>query len=216
MQLPRRARTVSTATPPTRAAISACSGKSSSPAARSTSPPTRRCRRTNGCCSAALAVRGFGTGAFDGDRTLVDLRGAARADHVGAQRRQARSQRCSWTPARSGTSGRRTDDVEWHRGVGGGVFLIASIVRINLDIAHGLKTGDTRSSCRRGSRSSRGSAARGSGARDSRLRIRDCPNSRVRAPESRLYPPISSRRTRRWRDVRRAGACTTGTSTRRS
>ena len=30
---------------------------------------------------------------------------------------------------------------QWHRGVGAGVFLIASIVRINLDIARGLKTG---------------------------------------------------------------------------
>ena len=36
------------------------------------------------------------------------------------------------------------DRAEWHQGVGGGVFLIASIVRINLDIAHGLKTGDTK------------------------------------------------------------------------
>ena len=35
------------------------------------------------------------------------------------------------------------EDAQWHRGAGGGVFLIASIVRINLDIAHGLKTGDT-------------------------------------------------------------------------
>ena len=30
-------------------------------------------------------------------------------------------------------------DAEWHRGVGAGVFLIATIVRINLDVAHGLK-----------------------------------------------------------------------------
>jgi hypothetical protein len=36
------------------------------------------------------------------------------------------------------------DQAEWHRGVGGGLFLIASIVRINLDIARGLKTGDTK------------------------------------------------------------------------
>jgi hypothetical protein len=36
------------------------------------------------------------------------------------------------------------DAARWHRGVGGGVFLLASIVRINLDIARGLKTGDTR------------------------------------------------------------------------
>ena len=40
--------------------------------------------------------------------------------------------------------GSSMDQAEWHRGVGGGLFLIASIVRINLDIAHGLKTGDTK------------------------------------------------------------------------
>jgi outer membrane protein assembly factor BamA len=40
--------------------------------------------------------------------------------------------------------GQRLDDATWHRGVGGGIFLIATIVRINLDVARGLKTGDTR------------------------------------------------------------------------
>ena len=40
--------------------------------------------------------------------------------------------------------GESRDQAVWHRGVGGGLFLIASIVRINLDVAHGLKTGDTR------------------------------------------------------------------------
>ena len=35
-------------------------------------------------------------------------------------------------------------DAAWHQGVGGGVFLIATIVRINVDIAHGLRDGDTR------------------------------------------------------------------------
>jgi outer membrane translocation and assembly module TamA len=40
--------------------------------------------------------------------------------------------------------GRNLDDAEWHRGVGGGVFLIAPFVKINLDVARGLKSGDTR------------------------------------------------------------------------
>ena len=40
--------------------------------------------------------------------------------------------------------GSSMDQAEWHRGAGGGLFLIASVVRINLDIAHGLKTGDTK------------------------------------------------------------------------
>ena len=41
-------------------------------------------------------------------------------------------------------AGQSMKDAAWHRGVGGGVFLIATIVRINLDIAHGLRDGDTR------------------------------------------------------------------------
>ena len=39
--------------------------------------------------------------------------------------------------------GSSMDQAEWHRGVGGGVFLIASVITLNLDIARGLKTGDT-------------------------------------------------------------------------
>ena len=35
------------------------------------------------------SVRGFGTGAYDGDRTLRHLGGSARADHLGAERGQA-------------------------------------------------------------------------------------------------------------------------------
>ena len=41
-------------------------------------------------------------------------------------------------------SASKLSDAEWHQGVGGGVFLIATIVKINLDVAHGLKNGDTR------------------------------------------------------------------------
>ena len=37
--------------------------------------------------------------------------------------------------------GQSMKDAAWHQGVGGGVFLIATIVRINLDVAHGLKDG---------------------------------------------------------------------------
>ncbi len=49
-------------------------------------------------------------------------------------------------------------DAPWHRGVGGGVFLIATIVRINLDVAHGLKDGDTRVHLSSGFSASRASA----------------------------------------------------------
>jgi outer membrane translocation and assembly module TamA len=40
--------------------------------------------------------------------------------------------------------GTSRDQAEWRRGVGGGLFLIASVITLNVDIARGLKTGDTR------------------------------------------------------------------------
>ena len=40
--------------------------------------------------------------------------------------------------------GTSREQAEWRRGVGGGLFLIASVVTLNLDIARGLKTGDMR------------------------------------------------------------------------
>jgi outer membrane translocation and assembly module TamA len=41
-------------------------------------------------------------------------------------------------------AGGRMRDAEWRRGAGAGLFLIASVVRLNLDVARGLRTGDTR------------------------------------------------------------------------
>ena len=37
--------------------------------------------------------------------------------------------------------GARLRDAEWHRGAGGGIFLIAPLVRLNLDVAHGFSGG---------------------------------------------------------------------------
>jgi len=37
--------------------------------------------------------------------------------------------------------GARLKDAEWHRGAGAGVFLIAPLVKINLDVAHGFHGG---------------------------------------------------------------------------
>ena len=39
--------------------------------------------------------------------------------------------------------GTKMDGASWHRGAGAGLFLIASVVRINLDVARGFKAGDT-------------------------------------------------------------------------
>jgi hypothetical protein len=88
-------------------------------------------------------LRGFGTGDFDGDRMFV----------ASAELRLPISSVLS--SAKLGVSAffdagtafdanQRLEDATWHRGVGGGVFLIASVLRLNFDVAHGLKTGDTR------------------------------------------------------------------------
>ncbi|MBA2258337.1 MAG: BamA/TamA family outer membrane protein, partial [Acidobacteria bacterium] len=88
-------------------------------------------------------VRGFRTGSFDGDRMLITsadvrvpitsvLSGAKLGVSVFADAGQV------WDVGAS------REDADWHRGVGAGVFLIAQFVAINLDVARGLKTGDTR------------------------------------------------------------------------
>ena len=88
-------------------------------------------------------VRGFRTGSFDGDRMLITsadvrvpitsvLSGAKLGVSVFADAGQV------WDVGAS------RKDADWHRGVGAGVFLIAQFVTINLDVARGLKTGDTR------------------------------------------------------------------------
>jgi hypothetical protein len=89
------------------------------------------------------SLRGFDTGGFAGDRMLstsaevrVPLTSVLHGAKLGVT---------AFTDAgKAWDFGSSMDQAEWHRGAGGGLFLIASIVRINLDIAHGLKTGDTK------------------------------------------------------------------------
>jgi outer membrane protein assembly factor BamA len=91
----------------------------------------------------ASTLRGFRTGTFDGDRTLVtsaELRvpitsvlSSARLGVTGF-----------FDAGKAWNIGDRVADVRWHKGVGGGVFLIAPLVKLNLDVAHGLTDGDTR------------------------------------------------------------------------
>jgi outer membrane protein assembly factor BamA len=91
----------------------------------------------------APTLRGYSPGSFDGDRLLV----------ASAELRVPITSVIS-----GGTFGltafldagkvidhdRRFDDVAWNRGVGGGIFLIASVFRINLDVARGLDNKKTR------------------------------------------------------------------------
>jgi hypothetical protein len=89
------------------------------------------------------SVRGFRTGALDGDRTLVTSL-EARAPITSVLNGAKLGFNVFLDSSKIWNVGQKVDAVDWHRGVGGGVFLIASILRLNLDVAHGLKTGDTR------------------------------------------------------------------------
>ena len=162
----------------------------------------RRCPTTNGCCSAAprtcagsaparstaigmlvtsaelrVPITSVLSGAKLGLTAFMD---AGKAFEVGAAVRR--------TPP--GTSG-----------VGGGVFLIATIVRINLDVAHGLKTGDTRVHLSSGFQFLVGL--------DGSSQLLSMPAATATEHRSDNEPDVG-------RAARRAGACTTGTSTRRS
>ncbi|HET7218257.1 MAG TPA: FtsQ-type POTRA domain-containing protein, partial [Vicinamibacterales bacterium] len=91
----------------------------------------------------ASTLRGFDAGAFDGDRMLVtsaELRVPLTSVLNGAKLGVI----AFMDAGKAFDVGQHLDDAAWHRGVGGGVFLIATIVRLNLDVAHGLKDGDTR------------------------------------------------------------------------
>jgi hypothetical protein len=88
-------------------------------------------------------LRGFATGTFDGDRMLVtsaELRVPITSVLSGAKLGVTAFMDAS----KIFDAGQKLKDAAWHQGAGGGVFLIATIVRINLDVARGLKNGDTR------------------------------------------------------------------------
>ena len=86
----------------------------------------------------ASTLRGFRTGTFDGDRTLVtsaevrlpitSVLSSARLGVLGF-----------FDAAKAWDFGSRFEDAAWHRGVGGGLFLIAPIVKLNLDVAQVLR-----------------------------------------------------------------------------
>ena len=91
----------------------------------------------------ASSVRGFRTGAFDGDRTFTssaELRVPITSVLSGAKLGAT----VFVDAGKVWNYGQSMHAAEWRRGVGGGLFLIASVVRINVDVAHGLDTGGTR------------------------------------------------------------------------
>jgi hypothetical protein len=88
------------------------------------------------------SLRGFSTGTFDGDRTFITA-AEVRVPITSVLSGAKLGVTAFMDAGKIWNFGSSMDDAVWHRGVGGGVFLIASIVRINLDVARGLKNGDT-------------------------------------------------------------------------
>jgi outer membrane protein assembly factor BamA len=89
------------------------------------------------------SLRGFRAGSLEGDRSFVtsaELRLPITSVMSGAKLGVT----AFVDAARAWDVGGTFQGAEWHRGAGGGLFVIASIIRLNLDIGHGLKTGDTR------------------------------------------------------------------------
>jgi hypothetical protein len=91
----------------------------------------------------AANLRGFDTGAFDGDR-LLTASAELRVPVTSVLNGSKLGLTAFMDAGKALDVGEPFEQASWHRGVGGGVFLIAAIFRVNLDVAHGLKTGDTR------------------------------------------------------------------------
>jgi outer membrane protein assembly factor BamA len=88
----------------------------------------------------ASNLRGFRTGAFDGDRVLItsaEFRAPITPVLTGAKLGVS----VFIDAAKAADFDARLRDAEWHRGAGAGVFLIAPLVQLNLDVARGLSGG---------------------------------------------------------------------------
>lgn len=89
------------------------------------------------------SLRGFRAGTFIGDRTLItsaEVRVPITSVLSGAKLGVS----AFLDAGKAVDFGHRFDEVQWQRGAGAGVYLIASIVRINVDVARGLDGGKTR------------------------------------------------------------------------
>ena len=88
-------------------------------------------------------LRGFRTGTFAGDRMIVTS--AELRIPISSVIHSAKFGVEVFTDAsKIADFGARLKDAEWRRGAGAGVFIIAPLVKINLDVAHGLDGGGTR------------------------------------------------------------------------
>jgi outer membrane protein assembly factor BamA len=88
----------------------------------------------------ASSLRGFRAGAFDGDRMAITS-GELRVPITSVLHGAKLGVTVFIDAARTADFGGRLQDAAWHRGAGGGLFLIAPLVRLNLDVAHGFNGG---------------------------------------------------------------------------
>lgn len=88
-------------------------------------------------------LRGFRAGSFDGDRALVSS-AELRVPITSVLSGTRLGLTAFIDAAKVWDHGQPASAADWHKGAGAGVFLIASVVRINLDVARGLQTGRTR------------------------------------------------------------------------
>jgi hemolysin activation/secretion protein len=88
-------------------------------------------------------LRGFDTGAFEGDKAL--LTSAEVRVPITSVISGAKLGATVFVDAAKATDyGAELKDAKWQRGAGGGLFLIASVVKVNLDVSHGFDGGGTR------------------------------------------------------------------------
>jgi surface antigen Omp85-like protein/surface antigen-like variable number repeat protein len=88
-------------------------------------------------------LRGFRTGTFDADRMIVSS-GELRVPITSVLSGAKLGLTIFIDAAKAVDFGASLKDAAWHRGAGAGLFIIAPLVKINIDVAHGLNGGGTR------------------------------------------------------------------------
>jgi hypothetical protein len=88
-------------------------------------------------------LRGFRAGTFDGDRLLITS-AELRVPVTSVLHNAKIGVTLFMDAATAADFNASLRDAAWHRGAGAGLFIIAPLVKINFDIAHGLNGGATR------------------------------------------------------------------------
>jgi len=88
-------------------------------------------------------LRGFSTGRFVGDRMMVTS-GELRVPLTSVLHGAKLGVSAFIDVSKIAEFGASLKDADWQRGAGGGIFIIAPLVKLNFDIAHGFDGGGTR------------------------------------------------------------------------